>query len=158
MCSSDGEVWWVWGRFIIHHTVYSPCLSSTSSPLSLNLSTSPTSTSTTLQVCVCVLLWKVLLGYRRRESADINTGEAPCWVWRYKTVAQCALQLWHRFPVWLLKAAAGRLMTHPKHTHTQSHRNSQHKRGTWTGRMHGGGSTCGTHIQHECVLLPLCVA
>lgn len=36
---------------------------------------------------VCLLLWKVLLG---EKSADINTGEAPCWVWHYKAVAQIA--------------------------------------------------------------------
>lgn len=105
--------------------------------LQLNLSTSPTS--------VCVLLWKVLLGYRQRKSADINTGEAPCWVCCYQAVPRRA-----PFPLTLsscLEAVAGGLVTHPKHKHTITHR-----RGTWTGRMHGHGSTCGSHIQHVCFL------
>lgn len=54
-----------------------------------------------------------------------------------------------RHSVWLREAAAGAAttvaggsMTHRKHTHVNS------QLGTWTQRMHGHGSTCGTLIQH----------
>lgn len=107
---------------------------STSSPLYLNIWTSPPSSVWVCvfvcEPCVC-MLWKVLLGYRQGESADINTEKGP------RQVHPHQHERWSsaHSPVWILVSATGCSMTH-------THKNMAHGSGY---NIHG--STCDPHLQ-----------
>lgn len=108
---------------------------STSSPLYLNIWTSPPSSVWVCvfvcEPCVC-MLWKVLLGYRQGESADINTEKGP------RQVHPHQHERWSsaHSPVWILVSATGCSMTH-------THKNMAH--GSEGYNIHG--STCDPHLQ-----------
>lgn len=108
---------------------------STSSPLYLNIWTSPPSSVWVCvfvcEPCVC-MLWKVLLGYRQGESADINTEKGP------RQVHPHQHERWSsaHSPIWILVSATGCSMTH-------THKNMAH--GSEGYNIHG--STCDPHLQ-----------
>lgn len=85
----------------------------------------------------------VLLGYRQRESTDINTGDVPCWVCHYEAIAQSAPLV---FRSW------SRAMDDSSQTHTCT---ATHKWGTWIGGMVMAAHVASTFKSHMCVF---CVA
>lgn len=87
-------------------------------------------------LCVCVVVESVAGIQARRKCRHKH------WWGSMVSPLLCLLTL---LSVWFLEAAHS--MTHLKHTL---------KNGTWTGRIHGRGRTCGTHIQFSHVCLCVC--